>query len=95
MDCARVCKKLNIIIIITFILSLFVNLYFSDKALTAGNELSMYEARANELVVENEYLQNKYFTVSSMSSISKLAEEYGFTESQSEYYTSSDLAFRQ
>ena len=94
MNINNVCKKINILVIISIVCSLFVNLYMSDKASVAGNDLAVIESRISDLTLENENLLNKYSQVSSMSNLTKLAQENGFTDSQSEFYTSPDLALR-
>jgi len=66
----------------------------SDKASVAGNDLSIVESQMSELTLESENLQNKYSQVSSMANLTKLATKNGFTDSQSEFYTSPDLALR-
>lgn len=66
----------------------------SDKASVAGNDLSAFESQLGELTLENENLQNKYSSVSSMANLTKLATKSGFTDSQSEFYTSPNLALR-
>lgn len=94
MNINNVCKKINILVIISIVCALFVNLYMSDKASVAGNDLAVIESRISDLTLENENLLNKYSQVSSMSNLTKLAQENGFTDSQSEFYTSPDLALR-
>lgn len=94
MNYNSVCKKINIVFIALIALALCGNLYFSDKASIAGNDLSMYQERMKDLSLENENLINKYAEASSMSNLSKLAEENGFTDSQSEFYTTPNLALR-
>lgn len=94
MNINNVCKKVNILVIISIVCSLFVNLYMSDKASVAGNALSDLESKVKTLTLEKENLENKYAVASSMSNLNKLAFENGFTDSQSEFYTSPDLALR-
>lgn len=94
MNINNVCKKINILVIISIVCSLFVNLYMSDKASVAGNDLAIVESQIKELTLESENLQNKYSQAASMSNLTKLAQENGFTDSQSEFYTSFDLALR-
>ena len=94
MNYNNIAKKLNILFVVLVAIAVCANLYMSDKASTAGNALSELESRVKALSLENENLENKYAVASSMSNLTKLAFENGFTDSQSEFYTSPDLALR-
>lgn len=89
-----ICKKINILFIVLIAVAICGNLYMSDKASIAGNDLSIYQDRIKDLSLENEDLQNRYTLAFSMSNLTKLAQENGFTDSQSEFYTSPNLALR-
>lgn len=90
----NICKKINIISIVLIAVAISVNLYMSDKASVAGNDLAEYQIRIRELTLENESLENKYAQAFSMSNLTRLALENGFIDSQSEFYTTPNLALR-
>ncbi|PJA41329.1 hypothetical protein CO178_00430 [candidate division WWE3 bacterium CG_4_9_14_3_um_filter_34_6] len=88
------CKKINILLLAVLVSVFFANIYYSDKASTAGKLLSQKEKQVEVLEKENESLINEYYALTSYSSIYNLALEYGISEYQVEYYTNPDLALR-
>lgn len=85
---------LNIALSIAFVLSVGVKFYYSDKASIAGIHLGDYENQIVAYEQQNEFLENQYLTLTSLSTIKPLALENGYVEANVEYYTAPELAVR-
>lgn len=86
--------KLNILCVILLAISLGYKIILSDSVATAGVELSNIEAERDLLTKENEYLESKYFTITSLQSISARAESEGYVPAGIDYLPPDELASR-
>lgn len=68
--------------------------YLSDNISTAGSDYSDLLKQKNAIVKENEYLQSYYFELTSLSEISKRAEEQGYIIATIDYIQPDELAYR-
>ena len=89
-----VLKIINITLAVLIVLSVGFRIYYSDISSTAGNELSYYTGQFDMLEKENQILQNEYYTLTSLSSLSAKAQELGYVSAVVDYYTSPSLASR-
>jgi cell division protein FtsB len=90
----KVNKIINITLAILIVLSIGARIYYMDKSATAGEELAQLTTEIDVIEKENQILQNKYYSLTSLSSISERAQELGYVSAVVDYYTSPSLASR-
>ena len=87
--------KLNILLILLLVGSLFYRAFVSNSIVTAGNELSKMEQEIAKQKNVNRILTGKYLEFTSFNHIYEVAMEQGFTSPSVEYYKAPELAIRQ
>lgn len=91
---SKIFIKLNIVVILAIVSILTYKFYLSDNISTAGSDYSDLLKQKNAIVKENEYLQSYYFELTSLSEISKRAEEQGYIIATIDYIQPDELAYR-
>ncbi len=85
-------KKLNIILLIVFVIATVYRLKLLDTVATAGGE---YTDKYNALISlqkKNEELKNEYFTLTSIKSIRERANKLGYVNRNISYLKDEKLA---
>lgn len=85
-------KIINIFLILLIIGVFGTNLYLSDQAATAGDDLAVYQEQIDDLQKEHDYLQNEYLKLTSLSTIQEKATELGYVSTDIEYYSNPSMA---
>ena len=91
---SKTVSKINIILIVIFIAAFVIRLYYSDKSIAAGSELGNLQKEIEAFERENQKLQNEYYQLSSLTSLSQRALGSGYVDAAIDYYSSPRLALK-
>lgn len=84
--------RINMFLIVIFILSLVVKMYYYDKVSTEGSKLNSLEQKLVLLSLDNERISREINEYSSLAHISEEAIKLGYSKAEVVYLHVQDLA---